>query len=62
MGRGPRLLELNNAKPDEEIAEFAKSVGSKGQTVVYLRKRNASSPLLHWQMSFALKVMKRLKS
>lgn len=33
---GPRLLELLNAKPDEEIAEFAKSAGSKGQTVVYL--------------------------
>ena len=33
---GPRLLELNNAKPDKEIAEFATSAGSKGQTVVYL--------------------------
>ena len=33
---GPRLLELLNAKPDEEISEFAKSAGAKGQTVVYL--------------------------
>jgi P-type Cu2+ transporter len=33
---GPRLLELLNTEPDDEIAEFAKSAGSKGQTVVYL--------------------------
>ena len=33
---GPRLLELLNTQPDKEIAEFAKSAGSKGQTVVYL--------------------------
>ena len=33
---GPRLLELRNITPDNEIAEFAESVGSKGQTVVYL--------------------------
>ncbi len=33
---GPRLLELLNAQPDKEIAEFAKTTGSKGQTVVYL--------------------------
>ena len=33
---GPRLLELLNAQPDEEIVEFAKSAGLKGQTVVYL--------------------------
>ena len=33
---GPRLLELLNAEPDQEIAEFAKFSGSKGHTVVYL--------------------------
>ena len=33
---GPRLLERLNTKPEEEIEEFAKSAGSKGQTVVYL--------------------------
>jgi P-type Cu2+ transporter len=33
---GPRLLELLNRQPDQEIAEFAKSAGSKSQTVVYL--------------------------
>jgi P-type Cu2+ transporter len=33
---GPRLLEMLNIEPDKEIAEFAKSSGSKGQTVVYL--------------------------
>ena len=33
---GPRLLEQLNLKPDGEIAEFATSVGAKGQTVVYL--------------------------
>ena len=33
---GPRLLELLNINPDNEIAEFAKTAGSKGQTVVYL--------------------------
>ena len=33
---GPRLLELLNIQPDQEMAEFAKSSGSKGQTVVYL--------------------------
>jgi P-type Cu2+ transporter len=33
---GPRLLEQLDIKPDTEIEEFAKSAGSKGQTVVYL--------------------------
>jgi len=33
---GPRLLEQLNIKPEKEIEEFAKSAGSKGQTVVYL--------------------------
>ncbi|MCI0610841.1 MAG: heavy metal translocating P-type ATPase, partial [Anaerolineae bacterium] len=33
---GPRLLELLNTQPEEEIAEFAKSAGSKGQTAIYL--------------------------
>lgn len=33
---GPRLLELLNTQPDQEIVEFARSTGSKGQTVVYL--------------------------
>jgi len=33
---GPRLLELLNVQPDGDITEFAKSTGSKGQTVVYL--------------------------
>src|SRR5687767_4873307 len=33
---GPRLLEMLNIEPDKEIAGFAKSSGSKGQTVVYL--------------------------
>ena len=33
---GPRLLELLDIKPDNEIADFAKSAGSNGQTVVYL--------------------------
>jgi Cu2+-exporting ATPase len=33
---GPRLLEMLNIEPDKEIAEFAKSAGSKGQTVIYL--------------------------
>ena len=33
---GPRLLELLNAQPDKEIAEFAEATGLKGQTVVYL--------------------------
>ena len=33
---GPRLLELLNTQPAAEIVEFARSVGSKGQTVVYL--------------------------
>jgi Cu2+-exporting ATPase len=33
---GPRLLEMLTIDPDREIAEFAKTSGSKGQTVVYL--------------------------
>jgi P-type Cu2+ transporter len=33
---GPRLLEMLSLEPDKEIAEFAKSTGSKGQTVIYL--------------------------
>ena len=33
---GPRLLELLNMEPDKEIVDFARSAGSKGQTVVYL--------------------------
>jgi Cu2+-exporting ATPase len=33
---GPRLLEMLSIKSDKEIVEFAKSAGSKGQTVVYL--------------------------
>ena len=33
---GPRLLELLHIQPDEEIADFTKAAGSKGQTVVYL--------------------------
>jgi len=33
---GPRLLEYLETQPDQEIAEFAQSAGSKGQTVVYL--------------------------
>ncbi len=33
---GPRLLELLDTQPDQEIVEFANSAGSKGQTVVYL--------------------------
>jgi P-type Cu2+ transporter len=33
---GPRMLEMLNVKPEKEIAEFAKSAGAKGQTVIYL--------------------------
>jgi P-type Cu2+ transporter len=33
---GPRLLEMLNIEPDKEISDFAKSSGSKRQTVVYL--------------------------
>src|SRR5258706_1453156 len=33
---GPRLLEMLNVQPDQEITAFAQSAGSKGQTVVYL--------------------------
>ncbi|HRJ75329.1 MAG TPA: heavy metal translocating P-type ATPase, partial [Anaerolineales bacterium] len=33
---GPRLLELLNIKPNDEILEFALSAGQKAQTVVYL--------------------------
>ena len=33
---GPRMLELLNVHPEEEVAEFAKAAGAKGQTVVYL--------------------------
>jgi Cu2+-exporting ATPase len=33
---GPRLLEMLNIEPDQEISEFARSSGAKGQTVVYL--------------------------
>jgi Cu2+-exporting ATPase len=33
---GPRLLEMLNTRPDQEIAAFAESRGLKGETVVYL--------------------------
>ena len=33
---GPRLLEMLKIEPDKQISDFAKSAGSKGQTVVYL--------------------------
>lgn len=33
---GPRLLEMLKVEPAQEITDFAKSSGSKGQTVVYL--------------------------
>ena len=33
---GPRLLEMLNLKPEQEILEFASFAGQKGQTVVYL--------------------------
>ena len=33
---GPRLLEMLNVEPNQAIADFAKSSGAEGQTVIYL--------------------------
>ena len=61
---GPRLLELLNIQPDKEIAEFAKSAGSKGQTVVYLieeKRVTATFALADLIRPESYEVVKKLK-